>query len=176
MQETRVQSLGGKILWGGNGNTLQYPCLENSMDRGAWWASVYEVANSWHNWVTEHTHTPGDLHACGLWTSLFKTVLTSKPPIPCNHLDFCSIPSQPTSYVFADLYSNSYRDSVQQSKADFSLKSKSVTVSELPGLLNKPLTKMHINDITLTNAEPGMGGVLCHGDSPSPLTVNYLGK
>ena len=61
-------------------------------------------------------------------------------------------------------------------KADFSLKSKSVTVSELPGLLDKPLTKMHINDITLTNAEPGMGGVLCHGDSPSPLTVNYLGK
>ena len=129
-----------------------------------------------HNWVTEHTHTPGDLHACGLWTTLFKTILTSKPPIPCNHLDFCSISSQPTSYVFADLYSNSYRDSVQQSKADFSLKSKSVTVSELPGLLDKPLTKMHINDITLTNAEPGMGGVLCHGDSPSPLTVNYLGK
>ena len=75
-----------------------------------------------HNWVTEHTHTPGDLHACGLWTTLFKTILTSKPPIPCNHLDFCSISSQPTSYVFADLYSNSYRDSVQQSKADFSLK------------------------------------------------------
>ena len=165
-----------KIPWRRHGNTLQYPCLENSMDRGAWWASVYEVANSWHNWVTEHTHTPGDLHACGLWTTLFKTILTSKPPIPCNHLDFCSISSQPTSYVFADLYSNSYRDSVQQSKADFSLKSKSVTMSELSGLLDKPLTKMHINDITLTNAEPGMGGVLCHGDSPSPLTVNYLGK
>ena len=49
-------------------------------------------------------------------------------------------------------------------------------MSELSGLLDKPLTKMHINDITLTNAEPGMGGVLCHGDSPSPLTVNYLGK
>ena len=120
------------------------------------------------------THTPGDLHAGGLWTTLFKTILTSKPPITCNRLDFCSISSQPTSYVFADLYSNSYRDSVQQSEADFSLKSKSVTVSELPGLLDKPLTKMHINDITLTNAEPAMGGVLCDGDSPSPLTVNYL--
>ena len=25
----------------GNGNPLQYPCLENPMDRGAWWATVH---------------------------------------------------------------------------------------------------------------------------------------
>ena len=30
----------------GNGNPLQYSCLENSMDRGAWWATVHEVAKS----------------------------------------------------------------------------------------------------------------------------------
>ena len=35
----------------GNGNPLQYPCLENSMDRGAWWALVCGVAESE---VTEH--------------------------------------------------------------------------------------------------------------------------
>ena len=29
---------------GGNGNPLQYSCLENSMDRGAWWAIVPGVA------------------------------------------------------------------------------------------------------------------------------------
>ena len=28
----------------GNGNLLQYSCLENSMDRGAWWATVHGVA------------------------------------------------------------------------------------------------------------------------------------
>ena len=28
----------------GNGNTLQYACLENSMDSGAWWATVHGVA------------------------------------------------------------------------------------------------------------------------------------
>ena len=28
----------------GNGNPLQYSCLENSMDRGAWWAAVHGVA------------------------------------------------------------------------------------------------------------------------------------
>ena len=28
----------------GNGNPLQYSCLENSMDKGAWWATVHGVA------------------------------------------------------------------------------------------------------------------------------------
>ena len=31
----------------GNGNQLQYSCLENSMDRGAWQAIVHGVAKSW---------------------------------------------------------------------------------------------------------------------------------
>ena len=31
----------------GNGNLLQYSCLENPMDRGAWWATVHGVAKSW---------------------------------------------------------------------------------------------------------------------------------
>ena len=30
----------------GNGNSLQYSCLENSMDRGAWWATVHGVEKS----------------------------------------------------------------------------------------------------------------------------------
>ena len=30
----------------GNGNSFQYCCLENPMDRGAWWAAVHEVAKS----------------------------------------------------------------------------------------------------------------------------------
>ena len=32
---------------GGHGNPLQYYCLENPMDRGAWWAMVHRVAKSW---------------------------------------------------------------------------------------------------------------------------------
>ena len=31
----------------GNGTPLQYSCLENPMDGGAWWASVHGVAKSW---------------------------------------------------------------------------------------------------------------------------------
>ena len=30
----------------GNGNPLQYSCLENPMDSGAWWATVHRVAES----------------------------------------------------------------------------------------------------------------------------------
>ena len=35
------------VKWGeGNGTPLQYSCLENPMDRGAWWAAVHGVAKS----------------------------------------------------------------------------------------------------------------------------------
>ena len=39
----------------GNGNLLQYSFLENSMDRGAWWARVQTVAKG--QTLTEHAHT-----------------------------------------------------------------------------------------------------------------------
>ena len=31
----------------GNGNPLQYPCLETPVDRGAWWATIHGVTKSW---------------------------------------------------------------------------------------------------------------------------------
>ena len=40
----------------GNGNPLQYSCLENPMDRGAWWATVHGVAKSWAQ-LSDNTHT-----------------------------------------------------------------------------------------------------------------------
>ena len=36
----------GRSLGEGNDSPLQYPCLENSMDRGAWWAAVHGVVKS----------------------------------------------------------------------------------------------------------------------------------
>ena len=36
----------GRSPGGGNGNPLQYSCLENPMDRGAWWTVVHGVAKS----------------------------------------------------------------------------------------------------------------------------------
>ena len=37
----------GRSSGGGHSNPLQYSCLENPMDRGAWWVMVYRVAQGW---------------------------------------------------------------------------------------------------------------------------------
>ena len=52
-----MRSLGVRHDWGislslscigeGNGNPLQYSCLENPREGGAWWAAIYGVAQSW---------------------------------------------------------------------------------------------------------------------------------
>ena len=54
-----------KFLWEGNGNPLQYSCLENSMDRGACWATVHGITQSWTRMST-HTHT------CIMYNLIFK--------------------------------------------------------------------------------------------------------
>ena len=41
----------------GHGNPLQYSCLENSMDRGAWWATVNRVVQSQTRLRCLSTHT-----------------------------------------------------------------------------------------------------------------------
>ena len=42
--------------WEGNGNPLQYSCLENPMDGGPWWAAVCGVARS-RTWLSDFTFT-----------------------------------------------------------------------------------------------------------------------
>ena len=42
----------------GNGNPLQYPCLENPMDREAWRATVHRVARVGHDLVTKLSPPP----------------------------------------------------------------------------------------------------------------------
>ena len=43
------------FFWRRHGNSLQYSCLENSMERGAWQATVHEVAKSWTRLDDQHT-------------------------------------------------------------------------------------------------------------------------
>ena len=53
-QETWIQSESGRSSGGGNGNLLQYSCLENSTDRGTWRATVHWVPKCW-TWLILHT-------------------------------------------------------------------------------------------------------------------------
>ena len=46
----------GRYPRGRNGNPLQYSCLENSVDRGAWWATVHGITKC-QTWLSTHTHT-----------------------------------------------------------------------------------------------------------------------
>ena len=59
-QEKRVWSLGqGRPPGEGNSNPLQYPCLGNPLDKGAWWATVHWVTKSWtylNNSTTAFSH------------------------------------------------------------------------------------------------------------------------
>ena len=88
--KSRDITLPTKVRLGeGNGTPLQYSCLENPMDRGAWWATVHGVAKSrtrlsdftftfhFHHWRRKWQPTPmflpgesqgwGSLVGCHLW-------------------------------------------------------------------------------------------------------------
>ena len=55
----------------GNGTPFQYSCLENPMNRGAWWATVFGVAKSWTRLSTlTHTHKPSVL-SCHTYSLVF---------------------------------------------------------------------------------------------------------
>ena len=47
----------GRFPGVGNGNPLQYSCLENPTDRGDWWATVHGVTKSWTRLKQLSTHT-----------------------------------------------------------------------------------------------------------------------
>ena len=57
IQETWVQSLGQEdpLEKEGNGNPLQYSCLENSVDRGAWQATVHGITKTQLRRLGAHT-------------------------------------------------------------------------------------------------------------------------
>ena len=80
----------------GNGNPLQHACLENPMDRGAWWATVHRVTKSQIQLkVTEgvHTHTHTHTHTR---VSLISSMPPQSPWLPSNkgktegHKKLCS--------------------------------------------------------------------------------------
>ena len=55
----------------GNGNPLQYSCLENPMDRGAWRATVHEVARVRHDLATKPPTTILEIYGISAKNSVF---------------------------------------------------------------------------------------------------------
>ena len=89
IQETQIQSL-GRSPEVGNGNLLQYSCLENSMDRGAWQATVHGVAELD---MTEHIYlsvmVTGQRILGEIIAAIFESTLPETHPseISCRQLN-----------------------------------------------------------------------------------------
>ena len=57
---------------GGNGNPLQYSCMENHMNRGTWWAMVYGLAKELDTTkVTEHAYMHCKYREAGFFCNTF---------------------------------------------------------------------------------------------------------
>ena len=67
-------------VWGeGNGTPLQYSCLDNPMDGGAWWAAVHGVAESWTR-LSDFTFT-FHFHALEKEMATHSSVLAWRVPV-----------------------------------------------------------------------------------------------
>ena len=100
IQETGVWFLGWEDSTGeGNGNTLQYSCLGNLMDRGVWWVTIQGVARVRHNWenkplpqILELLLVKKTLDSTGLREKLIKSTFSIITPdiIMTLLISFCN--------------------------------------------------------------------------------------
>ena len=58
----------------GNGNALQYSCLENPIDKGAWWATVHGITKSWRQLAAKHTHIIDIVDTLGVCSGNLRTI------------------------------------------------------------------------------------------------------
>ena len=73
----------------GNGNPLQYSCLGNPMDRGAWWATVLGVTKGSDTLVPSHIHKHTHIqhtHLPPIPNHTHTTPNTTIPPTPSIHI------------------------------------------------------------------------------------------
>ena len=106
----------------GNGNPFQYSCLENSMDRGAWWATVHRVAESDMTEQLTHTHTHARTHTHWNFKNKFTlqfqlSSVTLSCPTLCDPKD-CSTPGFPVHHQlleFTQTHVHRVSDAIQPS-------------------------------------------------------------
>ena len=89
-----VPGLGGSP-GGENSNLLLYSCLENSMDRIGWWASVHWVSKSWtwlSNWAWTFIYQVIWRYTlfflrCEIWMSVKEEITAPAPSQKCNKIE-----------------------------------------------------------------------------------------
>ena len=101
----------GRSPGGGNGNPLQSSCLENSMDRGAWQATVHVVINR-HDWAMKHARTHSWRCSKRWWCSVAQSCLTLCDPMNCSTPGLSGPHCLPE---FAQFYVHCISDAVQPS-------------------------------------------------------------
>ena len=85
----------------GNGTPLQYSCLENPMDGGAWWATVHGVAKS-QTWLNDFTFT-FHFHALEKEMATYSSVLALSIPGMGEPGGLLSLGSHRVGYDWSDL-------------------------------------------------------------------------
>ena len=97
----------GRSPGGGHGNLLQYSCLKNPMDRGAWRVTAHGVTKSRTRLKrlsnAQHVNSPGsDTLSCGVCICRDLGCPLCPPTLPCptpHHLVFPSDPVSPRSFL-----------------------------------------------------------------------------
>ena len=72
----------------GNGNPLQYSCLENLIDRGGWQATVRGVARVGHDLATKPPPPPPPPHIC-IWENMYIYTITHNWAKSCSNFLWC---------------------------------------------------------------------------------------
>ena len=111
-----------------NGTPLQYSCLENPMDRGAWWTAVYGVAKSWTR-LSTFTFT-FHFHAFEKEMATYSSVLSWRIPGTGEPGGLPSMGSHRVRHNWSDL--------AAAAAADTSFK-ELVMLGEMKWLRNQPL-------------------------------------
>ena len=101
----------------GNGNPLQCSCLENPRDRGAWWAAIYGVAQSWAR--LKRLSSSSSIHALIIETDAFKNIVSFNPTVELEEVIIVPI-LQPKKLWFGGKIRP---DTKQISEANLNLKS-----------------------------------------------------
>ena len=77
MGDPGLTLVSGRSPGKGNGNPPQPSCLENYMDKGAWWATVHEIAKSWTWLSNDHFHYYKSTKCLKEHTSIYEVKLLS---------------------------------------------------------------------------------------------------